>query len=188
MQFDDKQYKKNKSEELVDIDDLNSEILLDIIYATANNISGIKLYKTPKCYLRKFVAEELYKVQKELEKMELGLKIYDGFRPLRVQKIFCDMVDPPYVAPLEKSRHPRGTVIDLTLVDSNGIELPMPTAFDAFSQKAHYDCSDLPQNVIKNRQILQDVMVKHNFLPSPYEWWHFDYRGWENYSVIDFDF
>ena len=31
-------------------------------------------------------------------------------------------------------------------------------------------------------------MKKHNFIPFPFEWWHFDYAGWENYPPLDISF
>ena len=138
-------------------------------------------------FLRKFVALKLDSVQRELEKVGLGLKVWDCYRPLSVQKILWSIVpDERYVAnPAKGSRHNRGCAVDLTLVDSLGNELPMPTKYDDFTEKAHRDYYNLPDTVIKNRKILEDVMKKYGFIPLPTEWWHFDAQGWENFSILD---
>ena len=47
---------------------------------------GDTLYSANICLLRKDVARRLVEVQKELRQMGLGLKIWDGYRPLSVQK------------------------------------------------------------------------------------------------------
>jgi D-alanyl-D-alanine dipeptidase len=35
---------------------------------------------------------------------------------------------------------------------------------------------------------LEEVMVRHGFELYPFEWWHYDFHGWENYPVLDFPF
>jgi len=172
---------------LVDIQKINPRIRVDIKYATEDNFTGKKLYSAGKCFLRKFVALKLDSVQKELEKIGLGIKVWDCYRPLSVQKILWSIVpDERYVAnPAKGSRHNRGCAVDLTLVDSLGNELPMPTKYDDFTEKAHRDYVNLPDTLIKNRQILEDVMKKYGFIPLPTEWWHFDFKGWENFSILD---
>ena len=99
------------------------------------------------------------------------------------------MPDERYVAdPRKGSRHNRGMAVDLTLVYTDGKELAMPTEYDDFSEKAHRDYMNLTGEQIKNRKILEDVMAKHGFIPFATEWWHFDYKGWEKYKVMDVDF
>lgn len=172
---------------LVDVQKINPRIKIDIKYATEDNFTGQKLYNVPKCFLRKFVALKLDSVQKELEKIGLGLKVWDCYRPLSVQKILWAIVpDERYVAnPAKGSRHNRGCAVDLTLVDSLGNELPMPTKYDDFTEKAHRNYNDLPDTVVKNRKLLEDVMKKYGFIPLPTEWWHFDFEGWEKFSILD---
>jgi len=180
---------KVQKSDLVDISTINPRIILDIRYATTNNFTKQKIYDSPKCYARKHVALKLDAVQKELEKQvpRLGLKIWDVYRPLSAQKkMWAVMPDQRYVMPPEKgSRHNRGCAVDLTLVDKNGNELEMPTEFDTFTKQAHRDYMDLPSHVIKNRQLLEDVMVKHGFVGMPTEWWHFDDVDWKKYDLLD---
>lgn len=172
---------------LVNIKDVNPNIRLDIRYATANNFSKQQVYKKAVCFVHPLVAEKLNAVQKELESMELGLLIWDGYRSLAVQEIFWNLVpDERYVMPPSKgSRHNRGVAVDCTLVKKDGTLLPMPTDFDDFSDKAHADYLDLPQEVINNRKLLQTIMCKQGFKIMKWEWWHFDLEGWEKYPLLN---
>lgn len=167
---------------------VDSTIVTDVRYATPYNFTGKVLYPTANVYLRKAAAEKLREAQQELmSKYNLRLKVYDGYRPLSVQKKLWEiMPDTRYVAdPKNGSRHNRGAAVDLTLIDSTGQELEMGTPYDDFTEKAHRDYVRLPENVLKNRKLLEEVMVKYGFEPLSTEWWHFDFSGWKNYSVLD---
>ncbi len=170
---------------LVDITTVNARIRLDIRYATTNNFTGRKVYPEARCLLREGTARKLSAVQRELEGMGLGLKVLDCYRPLEVQKKFWALApDERYVAnPAKGSRHNRGAAVDVTLVTAAGEELPMPTGFDDFTEKAHRDYQALPAEAIRNRALLERVMKKHGFDPLPTEWWHFDDADWRKYPI-----
>ena len=176
--------------DLVDITTISPGIRIDIKYASTDNFTHKKVYDREVCYLRREVAHALARVQKELESMGLGLLIWDGYRPVAVQRIFWDLVpDERYVMPPTKgSRHNRGAAVDLTLVTKDGKKLLMPTDFDDFSDKAHADYRDLPQEAIKNRELLKTVMEKHGFKVLRWEWWHFDYKDWQRFDLLDVSF
>lgn len=173
--------------DLVDVLSIDSTIVLDIRYATENNFTHQKLYPIAKCMLRREAAESLRAVQNELHARKLGLKVYDGYRPLSIQRKLWDVVsDERYVAnPAKGSRHNRGAAVDLTIIDSLGKEIEMPTPYDDFTDKAHRDYMQLPKTALSNRAILEAVMVKHGFLPMPTEWWHFDFQDWEKFEIMD---
>jgi D-alanyl-D-alanine dipeptidase len=61
----------------------------------------------------------------------------------------------------------------------------MPTPFDDFTVKAHCDYMNLPDVVLKNRALLDDVMTRHGFLTMPTEWWHFDFQHWGRFDIMD---
>lgn len=171
----------------IEVRKLDPDIRLDIRYATDSNFTHQRLYPVAKCYLRNEAAESLVAVQRDLEKMGLGLEVLDGYRPLSVQeKMWKILPDTDYVAnPATGSRHNRGTAVDVTLVDSLGYELQMPTGFDNFTEKAHRDYPYLPENVIKNRELLRHAMERHGFVGLGTEWWHFDLKDWKRYPVED---
>ncbi len=129
-------------------------------------------------------------VQQELKSQGLGLKLFDGYRPLSAQRKLWEIVpDSRYIAdPAKGSKHNRGAAVDLTLVDKNGKELAMPTPYDDFTEKAHWNYQNLPQEAIRNRTLLRQIMEKHGFKGISTEWWHFDDRNWEQYEILDLDF
>lgn len=174
----------------VELKTVNSNIILDIRYATENNFLKKPVYPSSRCFTLKIVAQKLDSIQTELEGKGLGLKIFDGYRPLSVQKMMWEILpDSRYVAdPKNGSRHNRGAAVDITLVDSNGVELEMPTDFDDFTEKASHTYADLPDEVIKNRGILKSIMEKYGFKPIKSEWWHYDLNNYIDYPVVDFSF
>jgi len=175
---------------LVELCTINPNIKLDIRYATTNNFTGQKVYGSPRCFLCASTAQKLNNVQKELETMGLGLKVWDGYRPRSVQYIFWEVTpDRRYVANPDKgSKHNRGTAVDCTLVDKNGNELEMPSAFDDFSEKAHRNYASMKPEAAKNCKLLEEVMARHGFTPLPHEWWHFDDSDWRDYELLDIKF
>lgn len=176
-----------ETEPLVDLAKLDSTIVIDLKYATTDNFLGKKVYNSARCLLRKTVAERLIRVQKRLNKTGLGLKVWDAYRPLSVQRKFWEYCpDPRYVAPPEKgSRHNRGAAVDVTLVDSSGHELEMPTRFDDFSKRAAPDYPDVSPEARKNRKILIDAMTAEGFKGISSEWWHFDAPAYLQYPILD---
>lgn len=173
--------------DLIDILTINPTIILDIRYATENNFTHSKLYPVARCLLRREAAESLSSVQRDLRQQGLGLKIYDGYRPLAIQKKLWEAVpDERYVAnPAKGSRHNRGAAVDITMVDSLGREVEMPTPYDDFSVKAHRDFTKLPEAAVRNRTLLEEVMIRHGFIPLSTEWWHFDFQHWDKYEILD---
>ncbi len=179
-----------KTADLVDVKEVNPRIIVDIKYATEDNFTKKKLYDSNTCFLRKSTAAKLDAVQKDLEGMNLGLKVWDCYRPLAVQRIFWAILpDERYVAnPETGSRHNRASAVDLTLVDSQGNELQMPTGFDDFSPRADHHYRDLPDQVIRNRELLKGLMEKAGFIPLPEEWWHYDDEKWMLFDLMDVPF
>ena len=174
-------------EDLVDITSLDSTIIIDLRYATADNFMKEVLYSANICLLRKTVAEKLIKVQQDLRRQGLGLKVWDGYRPLSVQKKMWEkMPNPGYVAdPKYGSNHNRGAAVDVTLVDSSGNELEMPTGFDDFTKKAASNYPYVTKEAFKNRKMLQEAMKAHGFKAIKSEWWHFNDCDVKKYPVID---
>jgi D-alanyl-D-alanine dipeptidase len=175
---------------LVDISTVNSRIILDIKYATKNNFLNQAVYSSPRCFVLKTVALKLDSIQQELESHGLGLKIYDGYRPYSVTKLMWEILqDERYVAnPKNGSRHNRGAAVDLTIVDSSGHEIEMPTGFDDFTDKASHNYMDLPQTVIDNRNLLKSIMQKYGFTPIQSEWWHYDLKDYAKFPILDYRF
>lgn len=186
-----KQVRQNPDRELVDLRSYLSDADFDVVYATAENFMKKPVYSQPGAYLRKPAAEALKAVEDELNNIGLGLKIWDAYRPYRVTVAFYEHVlDSTFAAsPYTGSKHNRGCAVDLTLIyKTTGEELSMPTPFDAFLPQAHVEFNDLPEDVLKNRELLIKTMAKHGFNVYADEWWHFDYKDWEQYELMDLEF
>ena len=173
---------------IVALKELDSTIVFDVKYATVNNFTKKVLYPTGNVYIRKIVGDSIVAANKYLlEKYNLRLKVFDAYRPLSVQKLMWEiMPNEDYVAnPLKGSRHNRGAAVDVTLIDINGNELDMGTDYDDFTEKAHSTYTNFPENILNNREILKLIMIKFGFIPLKSEWWHFDFKGWDRFSVLD---
>jgi len=179
---------------LVDVATAVPGIRLDLRYATPDNFTGTTVYPAARCLLRAPVAAALARVQARLAPDGLGLMVWDCYRPFAVQQQFWALVpDERYVArpvvrngaPVEGSRHNRGAAVDLTLVDAAGRPLPMPTAFDDFSVRAHRDATTWTPEERRNAELLERAMTAEGFAPLPTEWWHYDGPGWERYALLD---
>ena len=99
--------------------------------------------------------------------------------------------DEKYAAnPAKGSGHNRGISVDVTIVRlTTGEELPMPTKFDDFTEKAHHNYMNLESEVIENRRLLKTVMEANGFTALPTEWWHFSYTSdTKTYELLDLDF
>lgn len=175
---------------LVNLRTFDPTLRFDLRYATANNFTGQALYPAAAdAWLRRDAALALRRAQRALRARGLGLKIFDAYRPLHVQQHMWDLVhDDRYVSDPAKNagRHTRGTAVDVTLVDRHGRELPMPTGFDDFSERAHRNATArIAAEALRNRRRLERAMTREGFLPYPFEWWHFDFRGWEKQPPLD---
>jgi len=162
--------------------------VMDIRYATANNFTKKVIYDCPKCLLRPSAAKALDEANRHLtERFKVRIKLFDCYRPRPYQQRLWDIVpNASYVTPPAKgSMHSRGMAVDLTLVDEDGKELDMGTAFDFFGEEAHQGYPKHSDAVKRNRYILRSTMEKYGFSPIRTEWWHFSYGG-KNYPLSDF--
>ena len=175
---------------MVDVQKVNPQIRVEVRYATADNFMGEKLYPEARALLRPEVAERLSHVQQALEKQGLFLKVFDAYRPLAVQKkMWARFPFEGFIAnPAKGSNHNRGAAVDLTLVDLDGRELPMPSAYDEFSERSHRAYAGGTPDQRRNRALLEEAMAKEGFKGLATEWWHFDDKDAKKYPVLDLSF
>jgi D-alanyl-D-alanine dipeptidase len=179
--------------DLVEIVKLDPTIHLDIRYASSNNFIGRPVYKEARAFLQRPAAEALLRASQKLRAQGYGLLIFDGYRPWSVTKIFWDSTPADkkqFVAdPKEGSRHNRGCAVDLTLYDlSTGAEVAMPSAFDEMSERAYADYAGGDPAERRARVILRQAMESEGFTVYEFEWWHFDYKDWKNYRILNIPF
>jgi zinc D-Ala-D-Ala dipeptidase len=201
---------QHKPDDFVYLLDLEPSIKIELRYFSNNNFIGqpIDGYHRSTIIVSKPTAIALQKVQNDLEKKGLGLKIFDAYRPqqavnhfVRWAKVINDTLmkqsyypDVPkselfkrgYIA--SKSGHSRGSTVDLTLIDlDTGNELDMGSPYDFFGVQSHPFYKKITDKQRKNRMLLRRVMLKNGFKPYENEWWHFTLRD-EPFPNQYFDF
>lgn len=201
---------KDLPEGFVYVKSVIADIDVELRYYSTNNFVGdtIDGYKANRLILTKEATEKLKLVQDELQKQNLCLKVYDGYRPQRAVNHFIiwakdlndtinksqfypnvekrNLFKEEYIA--SRSGHSRGSTLDLTITNGEtGEPLDMGSPYDFFGEESWVSYNDITDDQKKNRQLLQTVMLKHNFRNYPKEWWHFTLR-WEPFPKTYFDF
>ncbi|MFK5959177.1 MAG: M15 family metallopeptidase [Lutibacter sp.] len=194
------------------IKDIIPSIELELRYTSTNNFIGkpINGYLKPVGIVTLETALALKKVQLDLNKKNLGLKIYDAYRPQKAVNYFVNwakklndtlkkseyypsikkenLFKEQYIA--SKSGHSRGSTVDITLIYlSTDVkeELDMGSPFDFFGKESWISNQDLTVKQIQNRKVLQEVMKKYNFRNYSQEWWHFTLNN-EPFPTTYFNF
>lgn len=185
----------HRAPNLVELVTLDPAIRLDVQYATAHNFLGMPLYTSARAFLQRPAAQALLRAHRALAAKGFGLLVYDGYRPWRATKFMWDHARPEwrsggYVAdPAKGSRHNRGCAVDLTMYDlATGKPVEMPTPYDDFRPQAHAHAPNVTARAKANRTLLQKVMLAEGFLILDEEWWHFDYKDYRHYGILDVDF
>lgn len=192
------------------VKELIPDLDVELRYYTTNNFVGkpIEGYKDNTLILTKQTAEALKLVQDELQSINLCVKVFDGYRPQRAvnhfiywAKQFHDTINKSAFYPrvnksnlfkagyiASKSGHSRGSTVDLTIIDGNtGEPLDMGSPYDFFGQQSWVNYSGITAKQKENRQLLQNIMLKHGFRNYSKEWWHFTLRN-EPFPKTYFDF
>jgi CubicO group peptidase (beta-lactamase class C family)/D-alanyl-D-alanine dipeptidase len=176
--------------DLVDLTTLDKTIKLDIRYFTGDNFLATKFYTSPHAFLQRPAAESLLKAHQELAAKGYGLLIHDAYRPWHVTKMFHDATPKKlhhFVAdPLQGSRHNRGCAVDLTLYDlKTGNVIEMPGGYDEMTDRSYPEYQGGTSLQRWHRELLRDAMEKQGFTVYEAEWWHFDFRDWRLYPILN---
>ena len=179
-----------RAPDLVELVTLDPTIKLDIRYATANNLAGRAVYPEARAFLQRPAADALVRAHRALAPRGYGLLVFDGYRPWRVTKLFWDVTPPEkreFVAdPAKGSKHNRGCAVDLSMYDlKTGREVEMPSAYDEMSPRAYPTYEGGTAQARERRDILRAAMENEGFAVEPNEWWHFNYKDWTQYPILD---
>jgi zinc D-Ala-D-Ala dipeptidase len=172
----------------VNLKNYSSDFVYDMKYATVDNFLKAKVYDCSECYLRYKTVKALILANKRFMAKGFKIKLFDCYRPLDIQKRMWAIVsNPQYVAnPAKGSIHNRGGAVDITLVDFDGKELDMGTAFDFFGKEAGHDYSGFSIEIKNNRNLLRKIMNKEHFNTFNSEWWHYNLKTGLNDTVSNF--
>ena len=181
--------KEPEDDEYVLVKKYIPDIYVELMYATDNNFTGVRIYDFTDAYLRYGTVKKLANVQKELKEQGYSLKIWDAYRPFEVQQKLWEVYpDPNYVANPANGmkKHNIGGTVDITMVAADGTVISMPTEFDDFSLKADRNYSDIDnEEAVNNVMILQNAMENNGFTGYQGEWW--DYSDTVEYEAVDFE-
>jgi D-alanyl-D-alanine dipeptidase len=182
-----------RAPDLVDLASLNNTIHLDIRYATSNDFLGTPVYTQARAFLERPAAEALVRALHRLKPYGYALLIHDAYRPWYVTKIFWDATPPEgkiFVAdPAQGSRHNRGCAVDLTLYDlKTGMPIEMPGTYDEMSARSFPAYPGGTSLQRWHRDLLRWAMESEGFTVYEHEWWHFDYKDWHEYPILNVPF
>ena len=187
-----KEHGEFRPADLAELVKLDPAIRLDIRYATTNNLMHRPMYNQARAFLQRPAAEALARVNQALKPRGYGLLVFDGYRPWSVTKAFWDSATPAqrdieFVAnPRKGSKHNRGCAVDLTLCDLvTGAEVKMPSAYDEFSERAFPSYQGGSTESRALRELLREAMEAQGFTVYKSEWWHFDYKDWPRYRILN---
>lgn len=179
--------------DLTEIIGLDPTIRLDIRYATNNNFLGRPVYKQARAFLQRPAAEALVRVNAALRKQGYGLVVFDGYRPWAVTKVFWDSTPEAlreFVAdPKKGSRHNRGCAVDLTMFElKSGQQVRMPSEYDEMTERSHINYQCATPEARRLRDLLRAAMEAEGFNVYEVEWWHYDYKDWREYPILNTSF
>jgi len=182
-----------RAPDLVELAPLDPLIHLDIRYATESDFLGVPVYTEARAFLQRPAAEALLRVLGKLQPLGYGLLIYDGYRPWYVTKIFWDATPPEgkiFVAdPAQGSRHNRACAVDLTLYDlKTGKAVEMTGEYDEMSPRSFPNYPGGTSLERWHRDLLRRAMESEGFAVYESEWWHFDYKDWREYGILNIPF
>jgi D-alanyl-D-alanine dipeptidase len=179
--------------DLVDLTTLDSTIRLDIRYATTNNFMSAPMYSSARAFMQRPAALAVARAHGALRAQGFGLLIHDAYRPWYVTWMFWEATEAQYhnfvANPARGSKHNRGCAVDLTMYElATGLPVGMPSTYDEFSERAHPRYAGGTDRQRELREILRRAMEAEGFTVDPGEWWHFDYRDWASYPVMNVAF
>ena len=179
--------------DLVEITSLDSTIRLDVRYATENNFLGTPVYRSARAFLQRPAAEALARANRVLRPMRYTLLVHDAYRPWHVTKIVWDATPDSIrwlvANPAQGSRHNRGAAVDVTLFDLvTNKPVEMPSTYDEATTRARADYPGGTSLQRYHRGLLRRVLQHEGFVVNPLEWWHFDFKDWKSYPLLNVAF
>lgn len=179
--------------ELVELVKIDRTLRLDIRYATKNNFAGRPVYPSARAFLQRPAADALVRASRALRKHGFGLTVFDGYRPWHVTKLFWDLTPEDkkqFVAdPARGSRHNRGCAVDLTLYNlRTGRQVSMPGEYDEMTERSHINYAGGTAEQRRLRDLLRAAMEIEGFAVYEPEWWHYDYKDWKLYPILNLSF
>lgn len=179
--------------DLAELAVLDPTIRLDVRYARSDNFLGRPVYREARAFLQRPAAEALVRAHRKLAEKGYGVLVFDGYRPWAVTKAFWDATPQDkklFVAnPARGSRHNRGCSVDVTLYHlETGKAADMGSGYDEMSPRSYVTWEGGTKEQLDRRELLRGAMEREGFFVYPWEWWHFDFKDWREYPILDVPF
>jgi D-alanyl-D-alanine dipeptidase len=179
--------------DLVELVRLDPTIRLDIRYASDDNFLSTPMYSQARAFLQRPAAEALVRANQKLRTEGYGVVIHDAYRPWYITKMFWEATPEDkriFVAdPATGSKHNRGCAVDMNIYDlKTGREVSMPSVYDEMTPRAFADYPGGTAEERQHRATLRNAMESAGFTVYPNEWWHYDYKDWKEYPIMNVRF
>jgi D-alanyl-D-alanine dipeptidase len=180
---------KKLKDNLVDVAQYTDDIAIDMLFAKDGNILGDKIYDYEVCLLQKGTLEKLEKAAEIFKKDGYTIVIYDAYRPYSVTvELYKKYRNGEYVAPIRfGSVHNKGAAVDMSLLDSNGMSIEMPSPIHTFNSSSNRNNKSMTRTAKANMNYMTKVMKKCGFDTIESEWWHFTDTKSKEYLRTDYD-
>ncbi len=191
-------------EGFVRVQDLDSTIAVDLMYAKSDNFVGEAMYNFNEAYLHPKAAAAVAEANRLLSEIHPGwsLCIYDATRPMSVQQKMWNKVkrtpQQNYVSNPARGGglHNYGLAVDVSIIDAKGDSIDMGTMVDVLTSTSHIDNEEelvrqgkISREAMENRRLLRNVMTRAGFKTLRTEWWHFNFTtradAKKNYKVVE---
>ena len=176
--------------ELVELVRLDPTIHLDIRYATADNIVHRPVYRQARAFLQRGRQRSSGSIAPS--RRRYGLLVFDGYRPWSVTKLFWDASGASSAPSSRTRRKARSTTAAARWTSR------CTTSLREGGRDAERLRRDLRAGLSRlrgrdggqraRRDLLRAAMEKEGFTVEPNEWWHFNYKDWKEYPILDIPF
>jgi len=153
------------------------DLVVSMKLSTSETTIGEPFYNTNLCMVQYDLIPMIRKAAELFAKDGYRIVIYDAYRPTSVQQRWFDVVRVhKWVADPSIGMggvHDRGTALDISLIDTNGNLLEMPTPMHTFTEESARSSPTMTQTARDNMNYMLNVMLQCGFTYINSEWWHF---------------
>lgn len=141
-----------------------------LLLSAENALTVQPLYDHTDAWLRKGTAGKLAAACAELEKLGLGLVIWDAYQSVSAQQTLVALYpDFPW-----DDAGCRGSAVDVYLVDLvTGREIAAPSAYTDLSDASDRVYQNCPLEAMEYAALLEEVMLSCGFRADPSRWWRY---------------
>lgn len=173
---------------LIDVRRYTDKIAIDLLFAQDENLLGYNVYGEDICMLQKKTLDKLLIAQEKFEEDGYTIIIYDAYRPYSVTVLLYEKYqDSKYVSSYGGSVHNRGAAMDMSLLDSKGRPVEMPSPMHTLNAYSNRSSIQMYQIAKWNMDYMEEVMLDSGFTSIRSEWWHFNDADYTQYRKTDYD-